>query len=70
MNKRRLTFESLEPRLVMAGKVSVSISGQYPKYDLKVKGDSLDNQIKISSDETGSTWTIEGLNGTKVNSSS
>lgn len=64
MRKRLLGIESLEPRLLLSGNVTVRVSGQYPLYDLKITGDSLGNQIAVSYDEVQRTWTVAGIPGT------
>jgi len=65
MKKRHLSFESLEPRLVMDGNVMVSVVAG----DLKVVGDSAANQITVSFDQATTSWTVAGIPGsnTRVN---
>lgn len=51
MQKRLWGLESLEPRLMMSGNVTVRVSGQEPLYNLKIDGDGQSNQITVSFDE-------------------
>jgi len=64
MHRRQLRLESLEPRWLMSGNVTVRVAGQYPLYDLVIDGDGLANQIAIRYDQTQRTWTVAGIPGT------
>jgi hypothetical protein len=60
--ERRLTLEHLETRAMLAGNVSVSVSGG----SLLVRGNNSSNQIAIVQLDAGE-YAVVGLNGTKVN---
>jgi hypothetical protein len=62
--ERRLKLEHLETRAMLAGNVSVSVSGG----NLLVRGDNSSNQIAIVQFDVGK-YAVVGLNGTKVNGS-
>lgn len=61
---RKLKLEHLETRAMLAGNVTVSVSGG----NLLVRGDNSSNQIAIVQVDTGA-YAVVGLNGTKVNGS-
>ncbi|MCU0877923.1 MAG: hypothetical protein MUF06_09080 [Pirellulaceae bacterium] len=60
--ERRLKLEHLETRAMLAGNVSVSVSGG----NLLVRGDNSSNQIAIVQLDAGE-YAVVGLNGTEVN---
>lgn len=60
--ERRLKLEHLETRAMLAGNVSVSVSGG----NLLVRGDNSSNQIAIVQLDVGE-YAVVGLNGTEVN---
>ena len=65
---RRLGLESLENRLLLAGNVTVQVSGG----DLVVNGDSQDNRIQIvqvmqNGQPVAGKFYVTGQNGTKIN---
>lgn len=64
MRNRPLRLEWLEPRLLMSGNVTVRVSGQSPRYNLKITGDDLSNQIYVTYNEAQATWTVGGIPGT------
>jgi hypothetical protein len=59
---RPLAIESLEPKQMLAGDVTVSQVGA----NLFVRGDDLANQLVITSGETAGSYIIRGLEGTSV----
>jgi hypothetical protein len=59
---RQLAIESLEPKQMLAGDVTVSQVGG----NLFVRGDDLANQLVITSGETAGSYIIRGLEGTNV----
>ncbi len=59
---RKINFESLEQRQLMAGDVVAALEGSL----LKVEGDNFDNQIAITRTVTGDI-VIAGQNGTLIN---
>jgi hypothetical protein len=62
--ERRLKLEHLETRAMLAGNVSVSVSGG----NLNVRGNNSSNQIAIVQLDVGE-YAVVGLNGTTVNGS-
>jgi hypothetical protein len=70
-NTRTLTFQSLESRAMMTGNVTVSVVNG----DLKINGDSKDNEITVVQAVTQGTaepgrFYVTGLNGTRINGNS
>ncbi|MEM9412990.1 MAG: hypothetical protein AAGA30_17910 [Planctomycetota bacterium] len=59
-----LGYKSLEPRLLLAGDVTVMLDG-----DLVVTGDELSNQVQIVANDNGEV-TVIGLNNTTINGDS
>jgi hypothetical protein len=70
-NTRTLTFQSLEPRTMMTGNVTVQVVDG----DLKITGDSKDNKVTVVQAVTQGTvepgrFFVSGLNGTTINGGS
>ena len=65
-NRRNVEFnvESLECRKMLAGDVSVEVTGGG---DLRIRGDNLDNNISIENSFFSSGLIITGIDGTTVN---
>jgi hypothetical protein len=59
---RQLGIESLEPKQMLAGDVTVSQVGA----NLFIRGDDLANQLVITSGEAAGSYIIRGLEGTNV----
>lgn len=64
MNDLEFDIESLENRRMMAGDVSVRVTGGG---DLRVHGDQGDNQVVIRASDTAGQFLVEGMNGTMIN---
>ena len=60
-----LNYSSVEPRRLLAGKVSANVAGEH----IFIRGDSADNQIRIFANDQGKI-SIQGFNGTTVNNRS
>lgn len=62
MRRNPLSFESLEPKQLLAGDVTVSMVGG----NLSVRGDDAANQIAITAGTAANSLVIQGLEGTTV----
>ncbi|HYO26437.1 MAG TPA: hypothetical protein VEQ85_15960, partial [Lacipirellulaceae bacterium] len=60
--RRSLRFEPLEPKHLMAGNVTVTLTG----VNLLVSGDDAANQIAITAGDAPDTLVVRGLQGTTV----
>lgn len=65
-SKRRLSFESLEARTMLAGNVTAALDGIG---NLSLKGDSKNNVVTVAQASNG-RWVVRGLLGTTINGKS
>ena len=64
-SQRRLRFEGLENRVVMAGDVTVALAGTV----LTLTGDASNNSVQMSNGAQPGEFVLTGLSGTQINGS-